>query len=143
MFLCSVGRLNLGCRGSTDSQPVYVQVFPTIYFAVSFSAYIQVRADPSTALDIELGYPCYIPSNEALQAHLPGHSLAIYSYLNYARALGESVSAKLELALTPFAVLLLLAITTLVYRERYRGRLTNVVTLDGGLYYLSTAGANA
>ncbi|TEB36986.1 hypothetical protein FA13DRAFT_1092136 [Coprinellus micaceus] len=64
--------------------------FPTIYFVVSFLAYIQVPADPSTALDIELGYPCYIPSNEALQAHLPWHSLAIYSYLNYARALGES-----------------------------------------------------
>lgn len=74
----------------------------------------------------ELGYPCYLNSNE--------------DFLNTPAGLGRNARAYVNFART--ILLMLLAIATLVIRYRaQRGRLIHVIRRDGGLYYLTVAGA--
>ncbi|KAJ3517423.1 hypothetical protein NMY22_g13972 [Coprinellus aureogranulatus] len=96
---------------------------PTVYLVFQLLGYIHAPADPLTSLDMELGYPCYVPDNEAVSEGLPGGNLDIYSYLNFARSV----------------VLLVLGFVTLWIRLKERGKLTKVIGRDGGIYYISAA----
>ncbi|TEB22539.1 hypothetical protein FA13DRAFT_1740935, partial [Coprinellus micaceus] len=97
---------------------------PVVYLVIQLICYSQVTVAPLSRLDQELGYPCSTISGDEVLANLPGGSLAILSYLNFARAM----------------VFVVLAIVTLVVRRRrYRGALTGAVIRDGTLYYIASA----
>ncbi|TEB37011.1 hypothetical protein FA13DRAFT_1810483 [Coprinellus micaceus] len=96
---------------------------PTVYLIFQLLGYIHAPADPLSSLDEELGYPCYVPDDEAFSEGLPGGSMNLFSYLNFARSI----------------LLLLLAFVTFWIRLKERGKLTKVIGRDGGIYYISAA----
>ncbi|KAJ3517996.1 hypothetical protein NMY22_g13844 [Coprinellus aureogranulatus] len=100
------------------------QSLPMAYFIIRMICYAGIDPEPISTLDRELGYPCSIPSTDGIRSCYPGGNTAVLSYFNFARAL----------VLTMFAV-----VTLLVRRRYYQGRLADVVSLDGGLYYFGCA----
>ncbi|TEB36983.1 hypothetical protein FA13DRAFT_1091924 [Coprinellus micaceus] len=98
---------------------------PLVTFGLQLRGYILISAEPTSTIDNELGYPCYLPDPEAQKATWPGGSLGVFTYLSFARA----------------ALLTLLAAVTAFTRYKANGgQLLNVIGRDGGIYYLSTAG---
>ncbi|KAJ3540892.1 hypothetical protein NMY22_g4110 [Coprinellus aureogranulatus] len=98
----------------------------TVSALFTFISRGQYPAQPLTQVDRELGYPCYVPSNE-----------------EWARAtvseLGMDVRRYISFAST--AAMLLLAVVTLIMRYRgHAGRLVRVLRRDDGIYYIAVAG---
>ncbi|KAJ3528650.1 hypothetical protein NMY22_g9322 [Coprinellus aureogranulatus] len=90
---------------------------------------IQYPAEPVSDLDREMGYPCYLPSNEIwVESTIWGNGRDIRSYVNFAGT----------------AVLFLLAGATMILRYKgHNGQLIKVLRRDGGLYYLVLAGTQS
>ncbi|KAJ3547143.1 hypothetical protein NMY22_g1761 [Coprinellus aureogranulatus] len=87
---------------------------------------IQYPAEPVSGVFKELGYPCYVPSNEQWieSETLWGLGREIREYLTFATT----------------AALFLLAGATFTFRYKgHKGRLVHVLGRDGGLYFIALA----
>ncbi|TEB29604.1 hypothetical protein FA13DRAFT_1734384 [Coprinellus micaceus] len=97
---------------------------PTVSAILNLMLIIQYPAQPISALDVELGYPCYAPSADEWAEHTPGF---LYT--------GRDIRAYLNLVFT--TLLALLGVVAFVLRYRGQGGgLVRVITRDGGMHYL-------
>lgn len=106
---------------------------------------IPILAEAVSGLDVELGYPCYIPSAEGwMELTILGVRRDIRGYINFAIAIRwfstrfHKKETDTELS---FPVLLILVVATLIGRYRgQQGRLVQVIRRDAALYYIALAG---
>ncbi|KAJ3503573.1 hypothetical protein NMY22_g18205 [Coprinellus aureogranulatus] len=120
--ICVAVLVGLG-RYSFSAVMLFCSLCPVAFAIMQIVIIMDMPKEPTRPLDARLGYSCSLPSSREFEARLPGHSLAVFSNLEYARA----------------SVLVLLALLTLAIRRRHRGGLIRVMTLDGGLYYIAMA----
>ncbi|KAJ3531018.1 hypothetical protein NMY22_g8327 [Coprinellus aureogranulatus] len=87
---------------------------------------IQYPAEPVSGIFKELGYPCYVPSNEQWieSQTLWGLGREIREYLTFA---------------TTAALFILAGATFTVRYKGHKGRLVHVLGRDGGLYFIALA----
>ncbi|KAJ3533794.1 hypothetical protein NMY22_g7189 [Coprinellus aureogranulatus] len=122
--LCLSALLQVG-RGYMAFITLLSAVPSLVGFAFGLISDIQYPAEPVSALDEELGYPCYVPSSEQWT------ELTAYG-------LGRNIRRYIYFATT--CVLLIAAVTTLVRRYKgHKGRLVRVLRRDGGAYYIALA----
>ncbi|KAJ3546292.1 hypothetical protein NMY22_g2114 [Coprinellus aureogranulatus] len=122
--LCLSALLQVG-RGYMAFITLLSAVPSLVGFAFGLISDIQYPAEPVSALDEELGYPCYVPSSEQWT------DLTAYG-------LGRNIRRYIYFATT--CVLLIAAVITLVRRYKgHKGRLVRVLRRDGGAYYIALA----